>query len=118
MANNLTLNDIKIAVEDFKKANDLMLSVLETLDADDFGYSTMDPLVIRFYMINELQKVAKTLKKTIRLRLVKGEKFDTYEASITYRGVIFRSTAWNQIEVDEMLSEGAVMESEEKGENA
>ena len=118
MANNLTLNDIKIAIDDFKKANELMLSVLESLDVDDFAYSTMDPLVIRLYWISELRKVAKTLKKTIRLRLVKDEKFDSYEASITYRGVIFRATAWSKMDVDEMLGEGAVMENEEKGDNA
>ena len=110
----LNLNDLKVAIDDFKKAAELISSVQDTLDVACFSFYSDVPSEIHFVFEKDLINIAKTCHKTVRIKQSNDILTTAY---FTYRGVTFLSNTVTATGKKILLEAGAI-EEEPKGENA
>ena len=110
----LNLNDLKVAIDDFKKAADLMVYVQDTLETAAIGIFSNVPYELHLMWEKELADIAKICHKTIR---IKSHPEMMPSASFTYRGVTFVCNSVTKAGKEILLEAGAI-EEEPKGENA
>lgn len=110
----LNLNDLKVAIDDFKTASELMTSVSDALEASSIGFFSSAPSELNLIWEKDLADIAKICHKTIR---IKSRNEMMPFAYFTYRGVTFVCRAISETGKEILLEAGAI-EEEPKGENA